>query len=480
MRISDVIGMCFQNLWRRKVRTLLTVLGVVIGSCAIVVMISLGLGSNAALEQSLSEMGELNVVTISGYNGGMGGGSMMLSSTGSSASSSSGSNKDVALDDKALEAFKRIDGVTAVMPTLRSPDWGIATILAGKNNRYANSNDIVGIDLSTLDKFGYEFLNGGIPTEIGDGHFVIMGENVPFQFRDVKKRWGYNMINPTKADGTPNEPFFDPMTQSLLLTINNKKNEQVGATGLYPSSGRSYEYKLTPSGTMKGDWNKSGESFYGFYVDIPFMKEVITSFNRLNGIKDNKDITYSDIKLWVEDLDDVKAVQDTVTEMGYQASSMEKMREEMQAQVIQLQMLLSGLAAISLFVAAIGITNTMIMSIYERTREIGVMKVLGCFIVNIRQIFLMEAGCIGLFGGILGGGISIVISIILNAVGGTALGMENMYMGSGGGVAPPISIVPVWLLLLSLIFSTVIGLVSGFYPANRAVKISALEAIKQE
>ncbi len=141
------------------------------------------------------------------------------------------------------------------------------------------------------------------------------------------------------------------------------------------------------------------------------------------------------------------------------------------------QMVLGCLAAISLLVAAIGITNTMIMSIYERTREIGIMKVLGCFISNIRVVFLMEAGMIGLLGGAIGTVISYIISAVMNTLGSdTFANMFGIYTDGSS----PISIIPIWLVLLALAFSTIIGLISGFYPANRAVKISALEAIKNE
>ena len=120
----------------------------------------------------------------------------------------------------------------------------------------------------------------------------------------------------------------------------------------------------------------------------------------------------------------------------------------------------------------------MIMSIYERTREIGVMKVLGCFIGNIRAIFLMEAGMIGLLGGVIGTVISYAISFVMNTFLGGAI---SQVMGFGmSGEGGEISIIPLWLVLLALGFSTVIGLISGYYPANRAVKISALEAIKNE
>ena len=194
-------------------------------------------------------------------------------------------------------------------------------------------------------------------------------------------------------------------------------------------------------------------------------------------------------------------MESAIKEIGYNTYSMSQQREEMQKQVAGSQMLLGGLAAISLLVAALNIANTMTMAIYERTKEIGVMKVLGCGLGKIRQMFLIESGTIGLIGGVIGVIASLGLSYVLNHItvwlqvisgwlaqmgivwdvssfnlGGLLGGMGGLGMG-GGSV---ISIVPVWLLVLGLVFATVVGLLSGIAPANRAVKISALEAIRHE
>lgn len=124
--------------------------------------------------------------------------------------------------------------------------------------------------------------------------------------------------------------------------------------------------------------------------------------------------------------------------------------------------MLGGLGAISLLVAAIGITNTMIMSITERTREIGIMKALGCRTRDIRLLFLTESGLIGFLGGAAGIVLSYLISFGMNQVAGMQL-----------------SAIPWWLALLGMGFSLAIGLVSGFFPAARAVKIPAVTALRQ-
>ncbi len=159
--------------------------------------------------------------------------------------------------------------------------------------------------------------------------------------------------------------------------------------------------------------------------------------------------------------------------MGYGTYSLADIRESMKKQSNTIQMVLGGIGAISLLIAALGITNTMVMSIYERTREIGVMKVLGCRMNNIRQLFLFEAAVIGLIGGVIGILLSYIASFVLNSVGTSILSPGNPDAG-------PVSVIPPWLAAAAIMFSMFIGIVSGFYPARRAMKLSALEAIKTE
>ena len=146
----------------------------------------------------------------------------------------------------------------------------------------------------------------------------------------------------------------------------------------------------------------------------------------------------------------------------------------------------------SFLVAAIGIANTMVMSVTERTREIGIMKALGCYVRDIRVMFLGEASAIGLIGGLIGCVISALVSLIINlvsmgggggagAVGaGAGLG-ERIWMAIVGGEnVARISVIPWWLFVAAILFSMAVGLIAGFGPANKAVKIPALDAIKNE
>ena len=115
--------------------------------------------------------------------------------------------------------------------------------------------------------------------------------------------------------------------------------------------------------------------------------------------------------------------------------------------------------------------NTMMMSIYERTKEIGVIKVLGCSLKNIKQMFLLEAAFIGFIGGVVGNLLSFLMSFIINTLTGN---------GSAMGLDGNISYIPPWLVIASMAFAVLIGMVAGYFPALRAMKLSPLAAIRNE
>ena len=170
-------------------------------------------------------------------------------------------------------------------------------------------------------------------------------------------------------------------------------------------------------------------------------------------------------------MENVREVQQQLIGMGFEASSRMDWLESSQKQSNMVQAVLGGIGAVSLFVAAIGIANTMMMSIYERTKEIGVLKVLGCAMGNIRSMFLIEAGFIGFMGGIIGLLLSYGVS-----------GIVNRFLAPGltDGMTSRISMIPPWLALAAVVFAVFIGMLAGFFPAQRAMKLSPLAAIRNE
>ena len=172
----------------------------------------------------------------------------------------------------------------------------------------------------------------------------------------------------------------------------------------------------------------------------------------------------------MDETENVNEVLATIKDMGFEGYSEAEWIQQTEQELMIIQAVLGGIGAVAMLVAAISIANTMMMSTYERTKEIGVMKVLGCSLGNIRALFLAEAAFIGF----LGGSIGLVISYILSAVCNNILPQA---MGYGDA---NISLIPWWLAIMAVVFASFVGIVAGFFPAQRATKLSPLAAIRNE
>ncbi len=435
MSSRDLISMGIRNLWRRKARSILTILGVVIGTAAIVVMMSLGIGIQKSFEQSLDGMGSINIIEVH-----------PMWDYDDMEKGSSPKVKGV-LNDKAVENFEKLENVTAVMPYLSL----YVELISGK---YMADVNITGIDMEKAEQFDFKIDQGSMPTGAKKNE-IIMGSSVPEQFYDSKSR----RRGRHRGGGEAN---IDVLTAPIKMIVQEERN------GDKKPRGR----KVNVVGILAGE---DGRKSWQAYMDIEIIEKIkkdIAKKNKSNAQdrRRNKNKNkYETIEVKVEDIKKVQEVQQKIKDMGFEAWSLADMLEEMKKVSSGIQAVLGGIGAVSLFVAALGITNTMIMSIYERTKEIGVMKVLGAHIKDIKRLFLFEAGLIGLIGGLIGVALSYGISSLINKVGG---GLFDM------GMDTSISVIPIWLVVSALLFSTMMGVISGYYPARRAMKLSALEAIR--
>ena len=447
MRISDLLTVCLRNLTRRKVRTALTVIGVVIGVCAIILMVSLGIGARESMMQMLQEWGDLTIINVYNYGGG-----------------------ETKLDDKAVSQIQAMEGVQIATPFYQNYEFNFR--LKSRNGRYDSYTQIIGIYPEAFEALGYQLSEGTSFADSSKDYSMVAGANVAYSFRDTKKkRNNYVDRYQTDAMGNPKKPFVDMMKDKLILY-----------SEIYDNNGNlSKTLEVTPhiTGIMVEDWNKGWETSECIFMDINQMKALEAQCRKLSGQKaPSTAVSYEDVRVKCVDAASVSGIQQAITDMGFQCSSMEDTRQYFDEQLTMIQTMLGGLAAISLFVAAIGIANTMVMSIYERTKEIGVMKVIGAELGSIRAMFLTESAMIGLIGGVVGVALSFLISYLLNNVPLVAGLLASLGLSFGGGGA--VSIITWWLVVLAMAFSMLVGVIFGFIPANRAVKISALEAIRHD
>jgi ABC-type antimicrobial peptide transport system permease subunit len=272
-----------------------------------------------------------------------------------------------------------------------------------------------------------------------------------------------------------NKPIFVIFDVSAYYQSQSGGSGENGTTVKPPK-----KYLIPTSGLVEGgleDWNNFS---YSVYVDIDCLKTQLKQIFKKQPIPDqptNKKgkpysyFIYNQAVVEVDGMDNVMKVQKMITDMGYQANSNMEWLEQSQKQSNMVQAVLGGIGAVSLFVAAIGIANTMMMSIYERTKEIGIIKVLGCDMRNIRNMFLLESGFIGFMGGIIGVVLSYGISLLVNKF------LSGQMMA---GIEGDISRIPPLLSLASIGFAIFVGMIAGFFPALRAMKLSPLAAIRNE
>lgn len=431
MRSSDFIKMGLKNLTRRKLRTLLTILGVVIGTFSIVVMMSLGIAMSEGFEEQIMQMGSLTTITVNKY---------YHPETENSDEWTPGKEKE--LDDNLVTKLKAIPHVEAVTPI----EYMSVKLISGK---YESWSTLCGIDTAAFNYFDFPELEEGRYLTIDDTDELLYSAYSTY-FYNPK---GSNMI----ADS---DELVDIMKDRIKMTFDMGNNKD--------SKPKYYTAKFAGK-MVESNGDKNGY----LYVNIDQMKKWKKELKKA-GVKNYDGEGYSQIWVSVDDVKYVEEVQEQIKAMEYGTYSLADMLKPMQETSNTLQLILGGIGAISMLVSAIGIANTMVMSIYERTKEIGIMKVLGCIISDIKKLFLFEASMIGLIGGAMGVGLSYLASYFMNKyadVIGGALGV-----GSSGS---KISVIPIWLVVLALGFAMLVGIISGYYPAKRATKIKAIEALRE-
>lgn len=428
MKLVDFASMGFKNLWRRKLRTVLTMVGVSIGAFSIVIMLSLGIALKESYTKQLEEWGSLTLIRINSFNYDW------------DEESGRGVETRNKLDDKLVSDLKQIEHVRAATPILNVS----ALLKCGKYQAYV---EIMGIDPETASYFDLPKIKEGEMISENNPTGILLNSDINFR-------------NPRKISYGKEDTGIDVMKDNIKITFDDIWDDK--KTPKYS--------KANIVGVMEESNSEMGWYSYATLEQVKkWYKE--KQKNSSSGKKEN-DLTYQSILVSVDDTSHVKEVQDKIKALGLTSNSRADELDNVTEMSNTLQLILGGIGAVSLLVSAIGIANTMIMSIYERTKEIGVMKVLGCIVTDIRKLFLFEAGIIGFLGGCLGLALSFAISFVLNKYA-PEIG-EQLGISSGSDI----SVIPLWLALAALAFSIVIGMVSGLYPAVKATKIKAIEAMR--
>lgn len=437
MRISDLLKLAFRNLMRRKARTALTVIGVVIGTISIVVMVSIGFGVNQSFDEMIMQSGSMTVIKVQKYG-------VIVDEDGNYVDS-----KEQMLDDTVVEQIKAIEHVKAVSPVISK----YVQLYSGK---YQSGVSLYAMDCDVFEAFEFpELQYGSYPTKENPATVVLSPESMEYFYKFTNNNY--------------EEKNIDPLTEKVSLKFTE-----------YQTHPRKKEFEMLLSDVAMMEQTDNWEYSYNIYMDLDYFREIWQSYANTLTLEDRKRAvssidTYEEIRINVDNINHVSEVQDAIKALGYATYSEMSYLEPLKETSNILQMVLGAIGSIAMLVSAINIANTMVMSIYERTKEIGIMKVLGCLVRDVKRQFLLEASLIGLLGGVIGIIISYILSYLINKYGGGIMGALV-----GEGITANLSVIPFWLPFAAVAFGMLVGLLSGYFPARRATRIRAIEAMKTE
>ncbi len=447
MSFFDLIGLILENLGRRKARVALTAVGVVIGTAAVVVLVSLAIGLQRNATDQLGNIGDLTRVDVSPgmIEGGPGKPGLLFESSVGPGGGGGGPGQQILITDESLRQFAALPGVNAVVP--RDYLQGQAVMIYGRLQSYAG---ILGVGAPDLSSLAVTAQGGTLNLEKGT---AVIGYQIPMQFSDPKPRPGQELPPPP-----------DLLDKQIKLTLIKYSSDGVEIR-------KSLNIKVV--GVIA---ESRGESDYSVYMSLPDVTAMNEWFlgKRINRGRDG----YNSAIVKVADVKDVLAVADQITAQGYFASTPQSFVQGINSFFVVLQVIFGGVGAIALLVAAIGIANTMAMAILERTREIGLMKAVGATNRDVLSVFLGEAAGIGFLGGLGGVALGWSAGQVINVLALSYLAGQS---AQTGGPPPSVAVyTPLWLPLFSLAFATLIGLISGLYPALRAATLVPVTALKYE
>ena len=411
MRYQDLFATAGESLLRTKSRSILTILGIVIGIAAVILMLSIGQGAEKYILSEVSDLGS-DLVFVEPSSG-----------DPSSGPPDPFMEQTVDLDD--LEAMRRSGLFSSVSPAL------FTTVPVS----YEESNEFIqvrGTDQFYASIFPVEMLHG-----------------VDLEGSDVDSYSNVAVLGSEIA-----EEFFgdaDPVGERIKI-----KSSSYRVVGVYEKQGSRFFQNLDkqvtiPVTTMQRD-----------VLGVDYVNFI--SARAIGDIEQTKE----ELRYLIRDTHNIDNSKDDPALDNFFVSSQEDATETIGIIGSVLTILLSSIAAISLVVGGIGIMNIMLVSVTERTREIGLRKAVGATFKEILEQFLVESVLLTLFGGLIG----VLFGSILSWVIGSIL--VNFFLPSW------VIIVPLDAMFLAAAVSTIIGLVFGIYPARRAAQLSPTEALRYE
>jgi putative ABC transport system permease protein len=417
MRFTDMLGTALENLGRRKVRTVLTSTGVIVGILTIVTMVSLGVGVQNEVRAQFAALGLENVFVNPGEG-------------------RSGEDffTQFGLPSRANPLTPEVVAGWAALPNVRqvTPQISLAgvTVLLELPD-----GQLTRVRVSGVESFANPFrtdptaLAGDISPVERPGAMVIAAGALPAGVSAAELA-GRELALVLRSPRGESQRF--PL---LVAGVSDRQENEVQAS-------------VADMAAMKSWWFNSPDylSSQGYDLVVVRASDVAAASQLVRNFRSE----------------------------GFQVQSLELILEQANRVFAVINVMLASVGGLALFVASLGIVNTMIMAIYERTREIGTLKAIGASRSDIRGLFMIEAGLIGLLGGAVGIVGGWLVGLLLNRVIGWYIEREAL------PIAATFFVTPWWLALTALGFAALVGIVAGLYPAARAARLDPLVALRYE
>jgi putative ABC transport system permease protein len=464
MKARDLGELALRNLREAVLRNSLTTLGVAVGVASLVAMLSLGVGLQELAAKNLSKSGLFDTVLVSSRaNQREFGRNEPRKAAGNTVTP----REPRALDEGARQELEKLPNVMEVYPQIRFP-----TEVRYENNPY--STIVAGVPASSRTNGAFDGIQGSffsspgaaeailqieLAKEISDKPASLIGKELAVRYMERQALaiargadGGANSANSTSnASNSGAEEGFSIVPREKKLLI-------VGIVETEPASG-----------------------FGGFRSGRLLIPQDVAATLRAAQVNDLREAvrasngkpTYPSLTVRANSPAQVEGIESAVKKLGFAAFSLLDASRNLRMFFTIFDLLLGIFGSLALAVATLGIINTLVMAILERRREIGILKALGAADRDVKQLFFVEAGVMGLLGGFLGVGFGWLIG--KGVTWGTNLYLKRQDL-------PPAHVfsVPWWLVLSAIGFAVLVSLAAGLYPATRAARLDPVEALRYE
>jgi putative ABC transport system permease protein len=470
MKLPDLTELAFRNLRESLLRNSLTTIGISVGVASLVAMLSLGIGLQQLASRRLMKSGLFDTVVVTSRrdlrNFG-GGDERNAPAPGESRILDEPTRQEIEHLPHVLEAYPDIRFITE----LRYEDKPHLTMVAALPAS-AKSNDAfegvqghffssdVAPEVVIQKAFAEELLGkspirGADETNVATLAAPLLGKELIMRYaqREAASAAPSASVNDSVAvpgDQNLTGAAYSVVSRELKLTI-------VGVADLDPESMRG------PARARVFLPLKLAESLH---VMQP------TDLREISRPASDQPV-YSSVSVRVKNPTEVQPVEDAIKKMGFNTFSILDASKSIRQFFKVLDVFLGIFGSLALAVAFIGIVNTLVMAILERRREIGIMKAIGASDDDVKRLFFAEAGAMGIVGGVAGVALGWVIGQVINL--GT-----NIYLKSQSFPPEHFWSVPWWLVGFALLFSFLVSLAAGLYPAGRAARLDPVQALRYE